>query len=111
MQHGTAAEMQMPFCEKTQMANYTAEVMWQRGDLNFLDHRYSRKHLVRFDGGVAFAGSSSPMLFLWPCPMRRQSTPKRPLWPHCRVATCSGFCRALLKLGFAWTVMWTSPQA
>ena len=49
------------------MANYTAEVIWQRGDQNFLDHRYSRKHLVRFDGGVAFAGSSSPHVV--PLPM------------------------------------------
>ena len=42
------------------MPHYTAYVLWQRGDQDFLDNRYSRRHLVRFDGGVEFAGSSSP---------------------------------------------------
>jgi organic hydroperoxide reductase OsmC/OhrA len=35
-------------------------VLWQRGEQNFLDNRYSRRHLLRFDGGVEVAGSSSP---------------------------------------------------
>ena len=40
---------------------YTAEVVWQRGaDERFTDNRYSRRHLVRFDGGVELPGSSSP---------------------------------------------------
>ncbi len=39
---------------------YTAETEWQRGDADFLDKRYSRRHAVRFDGGVELAGSSSP---------------------------------------------------
>ena len=42
------------------MAHYTAQIVWQRGDQEFLGNRYSRRHLIRFDGGVAFAGSSSP---------------------------------------------------
>jgi len=41
---------------------YTAEVLWVRGTQNFLDNRYSRKHLLRFDGGVEIAGSSSPQV-------------------------------------------------
>jgi len=41
-------------------AEYGAEVLWQRGEQNFLDNRYSRRHLLRFDGGVEVAGSSSP---------------------------------------------------
>lgn len=39
---------------------YTAETLWERGDQHFLDQRYSRKHLLRFDGGITVAGSSSP---------------------------------------------------
>lgn len=39
---------------------YTAQVLWQRGGQDFLDKRYSRRHLVRFDGGAELAGSSSP---------------------------------------------------
>lgn len=39
---------------------YTAETVWLRGNQPFLDNRYSRKHLIRFDGGVEISGSSSP---------------------------------------------------
>jgi organic hydroperoxide reductase OsmC/OhrA len=41
-------------------SEHGAEVLWQRGEQNFLDNRYSRRHLLRFDGGVEVAGSSSP---------------------------------------------------
>jgi organic hydroperoxide reductase OsmC/OhrA len=49
------------------MAQYLAEVIWERGEQPFLDNRYSRKHLLRFDGGVEFPGSSSPHVV--PLPM------------------------------------------
>ena len=42
------------------MANYTAEVTWVRGEQPFLDIKYSRKHVLRFDGGIDVPGSSSP---------------------------------------------------
>lgn len=42
------------------MANYTAEVIWKRVDEKFVDNHYSRKHVLRFDGGIEVAGSSSP---------------------------------------------------
>ena len=42
------------------MSTYTAEVLWQRGDQDFLGNRYSRRHLIRFDGGAELTGSSSP---------------------------------------------------
>jgi organic hydroperoxide reductase OsmC/OhrA len=42
------------------MSTYTAQTLWLREDQNFLDNRYSRKHILRFDGGVEVAGSSSP---------------------------------------------------
>lgn len=40
--------------------HHTAEVLWERGDQPFTDKRYSRAHVLRFDGGVEVAGSSSP---------------------------------------------------
>ncbi|MBK7954832.1 MAG: OsmC family protein [Candidatus Accumulibacter sp.] len=49
------------------MAEYFAEVVWCRGEEDFLDNRYSRKHLLRFDGGVELAASSSPLVV--PVPM------------------------------------------
>ena len=42
------------------MATYTAEIIWLRGDQNFVDNKYSRRHLLRFDGGIEIQGSSSP---------------------------------------------------
>jgi len=49
------------------MAQYVTEVLWQRNGQDFLDNRYSRRHLLRFDGGVEVAGSSSPHVV--PLPM------------------------------------------
>lgn len=42
------------------MAEYTAEVLWLRGEQDFVSGRYSRRHLLRFDGGTEVPGSSSP---------------------------------------------------
>jgi organic hydroperoxide reductase OsmC/OhrA len=41
------------------MSDYTAEVIWQRGEALFTDNRYSRAHRWRFDGGLEVPGSSS----------------------------------------------------
>jgi organic hydroperoxide reductase OsmC/OhrA len=48
------------------MAEYTAQVLWSRADQNFLDNRYSRRHLLRFDGGIEVPGSSSPHVVALP---------------------------------------------
>jgi organic hydroperoxide reductase OsmC/OhrA len=42
------------------MAQYSAEISWNRDGQDFLSNRYSRRHLLRFDGGAEVAGSSSP---------------------------------------------------
>jgi organic hydroperoxide reductase OsmC/OhrA len=42
------------------MTHHTVQVLWQRGGQDFLGNRYSRRHLIRFDGGAEMAGSSSP---------------------------------------------------
>ena len=42
------------------MHHYTAQITWQRGSQDFLGNRYSRRHLIRFDGGAELPGSSSP---------------------------------------------------
>ena len=49
------------------MAHYTAEILWLRGEQAFTDNRYSRRHTLRFDGGVEVPGSSSPHVV--PLPM------------------------------------------
>ena len=42
------------------MASYMAELVWLRDEQDFLSNRYSRRHVIRFDGGVGIPGSSSP---------------------------------------------------
>ena len=42
------------------MSDYTATTHWERGDQVFTDRRYSRRHLMHFDGGAVVPGSSSP---------------------------------------------------
>ena len=53
------------------MSLYSAQVLWVRGKHDFLGNRYSRKHLLRFDGGVEIPGSSSPHVV--PTPMSDES--------------------------------------
>jgi len=46
---------------------YGAEVLWQRAAHEaFTDKRYSRKHILRFDGGTEVPGSASPSVVALP---------------------------------------------
>jgi len=49
------------------MHEYTAEVLWLREGQDFLSNKYSRRHVIRFDGGAEIPGSSSPHVV--PLPM------------------------------------------
>ena len=40
--------------------SHVATVEWTRGDQPFVDNRYARAHVWRFDGGAVIAGSSAP---------------------------------------------------
>ena len=43
------------------MSEYTADLLWERDpSQDFLGNRYSRRHELRFDGGVVMPGSSAP---------------------------------------------------
>lgn len=39
---------------------YTADILWFRSGDKFIDNCYSRRHVLRFDGGIEVAGSASP---------------------------------------------------
>jgi organic hydroperoxide reductase OsmC/OhrA len=41
---------------------YRATVLWRRSDQPFVDRRYSRGHVWRFDEGVEVPASSSPLV-------------------------------------------------
>jgi organic hydroperoxide reductase OsmC/OhrA len=49
------------------MGQYSAEVLWFRNGEDFINNRYSRRHMLRFDGGAEVPGSSSPHVV--PVPM------------------------------------------
>ena len=73
------------------MSRYVAETEWTRAasERDFLAGRYSRRHLLRFDGGVEIAGSSSVHNVPLPCtPIRRRSIPRRRSSRRSRAATC-----------------------
>lgn len=40
--------------------SYDATIEWTRGDQAFVDNKYSRAHVWRFDGGAVVPGSSAP---------------------------------------------------
>jgi organic hydroperoxide reductase OsmC/OhrA len=42
------------------MSTYSATILWQRNGALFTDQRYSRVHVMKFDGGAEVPGSSSP---------------------------------------------------
>jgi organic hydroperoxide reductase OsmC/OhrA len=39
---------------------YRVTVLWTRGDAAFVDNRYSRGHVWKFDGGIEVPASSAP---------------------------------------------------
>lgn len=42
------------------MSEYQADVAWVRDGADFIDKRYSRRHILRFDGGLEIPASASP---------------------------------------------------
>ena len=44
------------------MSSHSATIHWARGEQPFLDRRYSRAHVWRFDGGAEVPASSSPQV-------------------------------------------------
>ncbi len=74
---------------------YTAEIHWQRGSQDFLDQRYSRKHRLRFDGGLEVPGSASPQVV--PLPMSDAAA----LDPEEAFVASLSSCHMLFFLSFA----------
>jgi organic hydroperoxide reductase OsmC/OhrA len=77
------------------MNSYTATIIWKRGQQAFTDGKYSREHLVSFDGGASIAGSSSPHVVRVPLSREDAADPEEML-----VASLSA-CHMLFFLDFA----------
>jgi organic hydroperoxide reductase OsmC/OhrA len=74
---------------------YRADVVWTRGDQPFVDRRYSRAHVWRFDGGIEVPASSSPLSVKLPLSRPDAVDPEEAL-----VAAVSS-CHMLFFLDFA----------
>jgi organic hydroperoxide reductase OsmC/OhrA len=74
---------------------YTAHIEWDRGEQSFVDNRYSRRHLWRFDGGAEVAGSSSALSV--PLPMSDASA----VDPEEAFVAALSSCHMLWFLGLA----------
>jgi organic hydroperoxide reductase OsmC/OhrA len=77
------------------MAAHTAKVTWLRGDQPFTDGKYSRAHVIAFDGGVSIEGSSAPGVVRPPLSKVEAADPEEML-----VASLS-MCHMLFFLDFA----------
>ena len=78
------------------MSHYSANLTWQRqASEPFVDNRYSRKHLLKFVGGVELAGSSSPHVV--PLPMSDASA----VDPEEMFVAALASCHMLWFLGLA----------
>lgn len=77
-------------------SEHMATVIWKRGEQSFLDKKYSRAHVWRFDDGCEVAGSCPPSKFI-PPPMAKPDAvdPEEGL-----VASLSA-CHMLFFLAFA----------
>lgn len=82
------------------MTHYTAETLWLRNDGDFLGNRYSRRHLLRFDGGLEVPGSSSPQVV--PLPMSDASA----VDPEEAFVASLSSCHLLWFLDFASRAGW-----
>ncbi len=58
------------------MSEYTATVIWQRGDQAFSDNAYSRAHVWKFDGGATVAASASPAIVAPPLSVTENVDPE-----------------------------------
>ncbi len=79
---------------------YHAQVHWARGAAAFLDNRYSRGHIWRFDGGTEVPASSSPNVVRVPMSVEAAVDPEEAF-----VASLAS-CHMLWFLHFAAQERW-----
>jgi organic hydroperoxide reductase OsmC/OhrA len=92
----SAFKMSVLFLRKLDMTHeYRATVEWQRRGVVFVDNKYSRGHVWRFDGGVEVPASSAPSSVPLPYSVAVAVGPEEAL-----VAATSS-CHELFFLSFA----------
>ena len=59
------------------MSEYSAKVVWRRAaQEKFVDNKYSREHLWKFDGGACVAASASPSIVPLPYSIEQNVDPE-----------------------------------
>lgn len=77
------------------MSVYSAKVIWQCDDSDFVKRRYSREHQWHFDGGISLPASASPHVV--PLPMSSEAA----VDPEEAFVAALSSCHMLFFLDFA----------
>jgi len=72
------------------VTEYKADIAWARDGADFVDKRYSRRHTLRFDGGLEVPASASPTIVPEPMSDPRAMDPEE------------GFVAALASCHLLW---------
>jgi organic hydroperoxide reductase OsmC/OhrA len=91
------------------MAISTAGISWSRGDQAFVDNRYSRAHIWRFDSGIELAASSSPSVVPLPYSNAQAVDPEEAFVAS--LSSCHMLWFLSLAAGAGWVVDSYEDQA
>ncbi len=79
---------------------YRVTILWTRGDAAFLDNRYSRGHVWKFDGGIEVPASSAPSSVRLPYSVAEAVDPEEALVAAISSCHMMSFLYVAAKAGF-----------
>lgn len=94
------------------MSEHTAQLAWRReADAVFTDQRYTRRHVLQFDGGAQVVGSSAPSSVPLPWSDPQAVDPEEMLVASLSSCHMLGSCRWRRRRGTWSTATPTAPVA
>jgi organic hydroperoxide reductase OsmC/OhrA len=79
---------------------YRVTILWTRGNAAFVDNRYSRGHVWRFDGGIEVPASSAPSSVRLPYSVAEAVDPEEALVAAASSCHMMSFLFVAAKAGF-----------
>jgi organic hydroperoxide reductase OsmC/OhrA len=79
---------------------YRVTILWTRGDAAFVDNRYSRGHVWKFDGGIEVPASSAPSSVRLPYSVAEAVDPEEALVAAISSCHMMSFLYVAAKAGF-----------
>jgi organic hydroperoxide reductase OsmC/OhrA len=93
------------------MEQYCAKVVWNRGEQNFSDNKYSRGHEWKFDGGLTVPASSAPSSVPLPLSVAENIDPEEALVAALSSCHMLFFSPSPASKALSLTVMKITPPA